>query len=366
VSGADEGSGTGGAPIGILAFEVGSSTAVFRLYHSFSDLWWDGTGTGNKRYDLTRTIALPNPSTTGDWVVLISDTHSGSAGSKAAFGRIDGLNAGTRGRWTKDTSYGWAQNGFPCTGRLKHLVVLGDLGPTDVNRYGTARNDYQDNIWNTSGEAGTFGVTSIPANNTWHYLGNHDTTKLMAPWNPTNPGNPGFETYRLNQHGRTTDTEGNAYSDVSELRQWFDVGNNRFLLLGLLGSADVPHSSGLNLAGWTAGDIAWATGAIDAVPGATNLFVLPHAPMTQSTRQSWENRTPPAVDARLARAPWCAAFCGHTHAFDLMGPDSGSVGARQDYPTRSDWSIGAGTPWPVVPLPRPVRAGGRTVRGIRI
>ena len=341
VSSADE--GTNSAPLGVIAFENGSSTAVFRLYDTVNDRWFDGVSTG-KRWDLSRAITLPNASTTADWFVLISDTHKGTA-SKSAFDAIDRLNAGTVGNWAAPTDHGWTNGTKPCAGRLKWVLVLGDLCFTDENRYGTALDDYQDLCRNTSGEGGHTGVTSIAADHFWQITGNHDDTDLMAPWNATNPGNPGFESFRFNQHGRGTNQDGVAYSDPDELRYWFEVGNNRFLMLSLLGSGDIAHATNSghgSLGPWNAADTAWAANALASHPPSKNLLVMVHAPMLQANR--WgkgDQYMGTAVECALAAAPWVFSANGHTHAFDLKGPDIGSVGARTDAPTRGVWDIGA-------------------------
>jgi hypothetical protein len=359
-----------GGPVGFLEFTSGSATALFRLWNSTSDRWWDGTGNGLNRFDLTLAIPLLYPSTTSDVVALISDTHEGPTVKSTVLPGIDAVNAGTKGRWTKDTSHGWALNSFPLAGRVNWLINLGDLQVTDQNRYGDTLNYYRDNLFNTSGNAAGGGIASIAADHIFHYTGNHDIVKAKRA-SALEPANPAFEEMRFNQHGRTTDLEGNAYSDASELRQWFDVGNHRFLLGNYYGTgttAQTYRSTGVQ-ATWLQADVDWYVAAIAAAgAGARNLFVMMHAPLTQSTRKSFQNQLPSPIDVALARSPWAASFCGHTHAFGstLPGPDAGSIGTRQDYPTRTDWSIGAGTPSPIVPPRRPVRVAGRSIRGIRV
>jgi hypothetical protein len=367
VSSAAEG-GAGRAPVGILAFESGSSVATFRLWDSVNDKWFDGT---DAPYDLSMTIPLPYPSATSDWVAMVSDTHFGDVLKATAGPGIDALNAGTKGRWNRATSGAWTNNGFPCTGRLLHLFNIGDIGPTDRNDYGTGRATageqaaagrdyyyYQENLWNTSGFSGGAGCQSIPAGRTWHSVGNHDTTAAMASasGDPLIAAHGGFETFRLNQHGRATSAyTGAAYADVDELHQHVDVGNNRFVLLNFYGSGAAGA--------WTAADTAWATwAAVTSLPAGTNLFLLPHAPPGHSTRVGkFDQPHDSAWECTVSTIAWAASFCGHCHGFTPgTGPDRGCVATRDDYPSsRSVWDVGAYESSPERRRLRGIRAGGR-------
>lgn len=362
VSSASESSGTGAAPVGVLCFEVGSAVATFRLWDSVADKWFDGV---DRPYDLSLSIPLPYASTTGDWIALVSDTHFGHAMKAVAGPGIDALNAGTKGRWNRATSGAWTNNAFPCTGRLLHLMNLGDIGPTDRSEYGTGLGldnagatvaQYRENMWNVSGLTTPpgAGCQSIPQNSSWHFTGNHDRTIAMTA--------PGFEAARLNQHGRTTsEYTGAAYADIDELHQHADIGNNRFLFLNYFGSG----ASGA----WTSADTTWAKWAVSTLPASSNLFVLPHAPMTQSSRYSKSDQPHDTeLEVALSMTAWAASFCGHCHGLTTpgSGPDWGSVATRQDYPTRSAWDVGAGLAPPSTPIRRPLRLRGRSLRGLRI
>jgi hypothetical protein len=374
---------TGGAPVGVLAFETGSSVATFRLWNSVADKWYDGT---DSPYNLSLSIPLPHASTTSDWVAFVADTHFGDVLKATAGPGIDALNAGAKGRWNRATAGAWVNNGFPCAGRLKHLFVLGDIGPSDMNQFGTGAASagdltatghgqyaqYQENLWNTSGLASPPGaaVQSIPHANTWHLVGNHDTTDAMASICNLSAGVGGngqaachtelggFESYRLNQHGRANSGyTGATYADIDELHQLADVGNHRFVLLNFYGSdSGITHANR-----WTPADTTWAKWALSTLPAGSNLFLLPHAPPTQSSRYSHSDQpldTEWEVAASLT--PWAAAFSGHCHNFAPAGsgPDWASVATRDDFPARAvpSWDIGAHE--------SPARAAARAV-GLR-
>jgi hypothetical protein len=233
--------------------------------------------------------------------------------------------------------------------------MMGDNPPSDIpDNYGTALNQLQDLLYNTSGASGSVPLGMEQAfweDNTWIFGGNHDVYLASGPSGPYGSGAVnGLESWRFNQHGRTLNDAGAAYTDADERAPAPAIGNNRFLMVG-----------------WVYTD-SWARGVVaDAAVQGQNLFFLTHAPLPGSTRQSYANNISGALDRDLAASDYVATFCGHTHNYSAgQGLDDACIGTRADYPTRASWDIGASLASPLVPIRRPLRAGGRSLRGIRI
>lgn len=331
-----------GAPIGIICFTLGSPLVTFRLFETHSKQWYDGV---QRSPNMTMTATMKHASTTGDWIVQVSDIHAphGTFCKSVAFPTIDALNAGTVG-------------GGLCTNKLKHLVAIGDLIDDDPGtRYGTGLNGYTDFFLNTSGQSGgPFGLSSIPWANCWHTTGNHDVHNVELG------GSGGFEDYRFNRTNTVATRYTSPGGPVSdENKVVFEVGNNWFLLI----------PSPITLAGGSTGiiDNSWLRQVMaDSVSNNANLHICSHGPRMGSIRSSYDNWGQDAQTVcRLAMTPSATFLSGHVHFGQYQGPDGGMALLEQDYPIRSSWDIGAGSVSYSLPR-RSLRIRGKSIRGFRV